>query len=144
MAEAIALAASVAGLASLAIQLGDGIVKLHTFLKDAKETPQRLLDILSDLEDFKILLEELTVNQQRHPNAATSGTNTGMTRCLSKCELGVKKITEVVTGLEQGIKKKRKFGLATAVLRKSELEELCNKLERAKISLSLAHQMYQR
>ena len=57
MAEAFAAAASGAGLASLAIQIVDGVVKLHHLCSKASNASKELRQLLSDLDILACMLE---------------------------------------------------------------------------------------
>jgi hypothetical protein len=59
MAEVVGVVASGAGLASLAIQLLDGVNRLHTLYKDSRIVEQTVDDLVLDLKNIYKLLSDL-------------------------------------------------------------------------------------
>lgn len=57
---AVAVAASAAGLASLAIQLGQGIVKIKAFVRDCKDAPESMDRITTELEVLSAMLRNIS------------------------------------------------------------------------------------
>lgn len=145
--EAVGFAASVAGLASLAIQLTDGVCKLRTFLRNTKDAPKNVARIILELEALSVSLGLISNDLQRgvgQPDAGRSYAIDGLKSCVDICQNGLGRTSNTVQNLEEAIKQKRWLDVAKATFRKREVDELCRELDSAKISLLLAHQMYER
>lgn len=145
MAEAVGLAASLAGLASLAIQLTDGVVKLQSFLRDVKDAPQGLTRTIEELGALSSQLRHITEFQRQRLEANAANATIAaecLKRCLEICQNAVARISNVVIKLDKGIRQKVRFGKFRAALNKTHMKELHLELNDAKLSLILAHQIY--
>jgi hypothetical protein len=73
MAEALGVAASVAGLVSLALQLTTGGYTCYSYLKSAKQATDQVKQVIDELNDFQECLQssERVYSNSIHPLAST-------------------------------------------------------------------------
>ncbi|THV53833.1 hypothetical protein BGAL_0041g00420 [Botrytis galanthina] len=136
MAEALGIAGSAVGIISLAVQLGDGILKLKSFWNAVKDAPEEILYILDELDITHVLLTEIEDslgNQTISPAAA---------RSLRLCQKGVDILNKAVKELEDEMKRRKKWGGVKMVIKKELLEKMEKRLGRANSLMMMAHQNY--
>ncbi|KAJ8061664.1 hypothetical protein OCU04_009465 [Sclerotinia nivalis] len=136
MAEEFGVAGSAVGITSLAIQLGDGILKLKSFWDAVKDAPKEILYILDELDTTHLLLKEIEDslgNQTRSPAAAKS---------LRLCQKGMNILNNTVKELDEEMRKRKKWGGVKMVMKKELLEKMEKRLERANSLMTMAHQNY--
>ena len=141
MAEAVATAASVAGLASLAIQLAESAVTLRRFYKSARRAREALEEIAFEIETFALALQDIG------RSCTTSGSvdyanNSLLDRCIQTCEKRTKKVIAVVSEMEQLMSRSRSIGRIYVTVKEHDVQMLYNDLERAKSSLAVALTLY--
>jgi hypothetical protein len=137
LAEALGAAASIAGLASLALQLGGSIVKLKRFCDSVREAPEELRDTIREIETLRLVFRGLEQEQEFVPSLAWTLIATCVTPCVRQAE----KIAEITDVLDQSTRKNGLVGAVKAALKQNQLQELFAKLERAKVSLMFAYQV---
>ena len=140
MAEAIGLAASVAGLVELAGQLGSGCMKVKGFLDDTKDAP-------ADIRDLHTAMGILAKEAERVSTLFTKSNQPPVVK--DEYETALKQCDDAVTALSQKIEKAvKRFGggegkwwdRMKAATRKKKLAEQVSKVERAKTQLTLVMQ----
>ncbi|ATZ57632.1 hypothetical protein BCIN_15g01880 [Botrytis cinerea B05.10] len=136
MAEAFGVAASAVGIISLALQLGDGILKLKSFWGAVKDAPEEILYILDELDITHVLLTEIedSLGSQTISPAAA--------RSLRLCQKGVDILNNAVRELEGEMGRRKKWGGVKMVMKKELLEKMEKRLERANSLMMMAHQSY--
>lgn len=136
MAEAFGVAASAVGIISLALQLGDGILKLKSFWGAVKDAPEEILYILDELDITHVLLTEIedSLGSQTISPAAA--------RSLRLCQKGVDILNNAVRELEGEMRRRKKWGGVKMVMKKELLEKMEKRLERANSLMMMAHQSY--
>ncbi|KAF7876951.1 uncharacterized protein EAF02_008171 [Botrytis sinoallii] len=136
MAEALGIAGSAVGIISLAVQLGDGILKLKSFWMAVKHAPEEILYILDELDITHVLLMEIedSLGSQTISPAAA--------RSLRLCQKGVDILNNAVKELEDEMKRRKKWGGVKMVMKKELLEKMEKRLGRANSLMMMAHQNY--
>ncbi|TGO57569.1 hypothetical protein BCON_0064g00390 [Botryotinia convoluta] len=136
MAEALGIAGSAVGIISLAVQLGDGILKLKSFWSAVKDAPEEILYILDELDITHVLLTEIedSLGSQTISPAAA--------RSLRLCQKGVDILNNAVKELEDEMQQRKKWGRVKVVMKKELLEKMEKRLGRANSLMLMAHQNY--
>lgn len=138
MAEILGVVSSSAGIASLAIQLGDSALKLRHFYTSYRHAPTTLQDTAYEIETFQLLFQAVTRERQR----ADSSDYAFLDRCISICVRGAERISLTVDKLEALMQRSRTRGKFRAAIEEKELRQLCSDLDRATSSLVLAYQLF--
>lgn len=136
--EPLAEAASVAGIASLTIQLAEGLKKLHNFcnaVQDAPEAVRNMADELKILHDLLLHIQSSSVQYQ---------SNVVDTAVLEGCTLKVNEMMALVKKHEKGLhsssRRIRKLRAVQVVFQQDKIMELKLSLSEAKMTLLLARQ----
>lgn len=132
MAE-LGVIASGMGVASLAMQIGQSIMKLKSFVSAVKEAPEDIRYMIEKLESLSLVFEDLQIDEGPHSSAS-------MTKCLHLCRRSADKLRTIVKDLEDEIDRRRLLGGVKSVLRKNTLEKLKDRLEDAQNMLMLSNQ----
>ncbi|KAK3672566.1 hypothetical protein LTR78_007617 [Recurvomyces mirabilis] len=93
--EAVGVAASILGLASLAIQLGEGATKLRRIYKAVRDAPQTLEDTANELMIMELHFRQLSRNQMGYDEDAFL-----IDALVQRCKSSVGKIADVATSIE--------------------------------------------
>ena len=135
--EILGVTASVAGVASLTIQLIEKAKQLREFWKSFREAPAEIEGIAKDLELFCELIERCA--QLQHEGFAT------LEKVLIKCGDSIEGLVRFTERLELGFasrsRVKRNWTAFKAVLGKDELEKFQNSLRHTKQDLIIAIQL---
>ncbi|TGO26467.1 hypothetical protein BPAE_0059g00370 [Botrytis paeoniae] len=137
MAE-IGIIASGMGVASLGLQLMDGVRKLKQFWDEVKETPEDIQYTLEELEALSLVLSDIHTSNSNLPSIPSAT----VTRCLKLCRRGTDILNTTVKDLNGAISKRRKIGSAKVVLKKDTLDKFRNRLRDAQYMLMLSRQTY--
>ena len=89
-------AASVVGVVSLAVQLGDSIKKLRDFWDPVKEAPDHVHAITTGLSLLSSVLTEIAFEEQH------CGPDYTLTRVLEACRGRVNKLPNIINDMEPG------------------------------------------
>jgi hypothetical protein len=133
MAE-LGIVASGMGIASLAIQVGDCIVRLKGFWDAIKDAPEEIKHLIEEIETLSLVLSEIETGLDFGQESTA--------RCLLFCQKAAKILSDVVTDFEAEIKKRRRIGCVKAVLRRDAIEKLRERLMTAQSMLMLSNQVY--
>jgi hypothetical protein len=139
MAE-LGVAASVIGIASLAIQVGNCVLKLKEFCDSVKEAPKDIMYITEEIEALSLVLLEIgTIDKQgglpEIPSASA-------TKCLDLCRKGLDVLKTVVTELDKETRRQRRLGGMKTVLKTGIIDKLRERLKNAQFMLLLSNQTY--
>ncbi|KAF7901113.1 hypothetical protein EAF00_003334 [Botryotinia globosa] len=137
MAE-IGIIASGMGIASLGLQLMDGVRKLKEFWDEVKEAPEDIQYALEELEALSLVLSDIHTSNSNLPSIPSAT----VTRCLELCRRGTDILNTTVKDLNGAISKRRKIGSAKVVLKKDTLDKFRNRLRDAQYMLMLSRQTY--
>ena len=126
------------GIISLALQLGDCAVRLKKLYHTAKDAPDRLRRLSSEMETMSIALEQIEIHRLQDNHAEYL-----LGRCIEICQQDIVDIERLVVRLENKIAKySRGAGRVYAAMKGDEVKELLDGLERSKSSLQFAYLMY--
>jgi hypothetical protein len=137
MAE-LGIAASGIGIASLALQVGDCIVRLKGFWDAVKDAPEEIKHLIEEIETLSSVLSDFETSEQPELNLGHESTS----RCLQFCKKAVGILDSVVMEVEANIKRRRALGSVKAVLRRDAIEKLKERLMSAQSMLMLSNNMY--
>ncbi len=135
MAE-LGIAASGIGIASLALQVGDCIVRLKSFCDAVKDAPEEIKHLIEAIETLSLVLSEFETNDQADLGQESSAC------CLLFCRKAKEALEGVVREVEGAIGKSRRLGSMKAVLRRDVIEKLKGRLGIAQSMLMLSSQVY--
>jgi len=139
MAE-LGVAVSVISIASIAIQIGDSLIKLKSFWDHVKEAPSEIRWLIEEIETLNIALSEI------EPSKAQNGLPplepAFSTRCLELCRKGASILEVVVKEADEEIQKGKKVGSIKVMLKKGKMEVLKERLRNAQLMLILSNQTY--
>lgn len=125
--------ASVAGLASLALQLVESGKKLKDFYDGVKEAPSSLEHLLEHLNTLDVLIQEIVTAEEKH-NFLTNGA--GFVKCIRICQDAALEALSLLKRLEAAMEKNKRWGGIKMVLKKDAIDKLDKRLDRA---LNLLH-----
>ncbi|TGO38231.1 hypothetical protein BHYA_0079g00320 [Botrytis hyacinthi] len=134
----IGIIASGMGVASLGLQLMDGIRKLKQFWDEVKEAPEDIQYALEELETLSLVLSDIHISNSNLPSIPSAT----VTRCLELCRRGTDILNTIVKDLNGAISKRRKIDSAKVVLKKDVLDKFRNRLRDAQYMLLLSRQTY--
>ncbi|KAF7931719.1 uncharacterized protein EAE98_004455 [Botrytis deweyae] len=137
MAE-IGIIASGMGVASLGLQLMDGVRKLKQFWDEVKEAPEDIQYALEELDALSLVLSDIHTSNSNLPSIPSAT----VTRCSELCRRGTDILNTIVKDLNVAISKRRKIGSAKVVLKKDTLDKFRNRLRDAQYMLMLSRQTY--
>lgn len=135
--EVLGVVAGGAGVASLAIQLGDCAVKLRKIYKTARNAPRQMEKLASTLDIMKSLLDTL----KGYKNADSE--DELLSNCIRECREDVSEVESVIANIERSMMRDKELGGEPyAALKQQDITDLMNNVERSKSALALAHQLY--
>jgi hypothetical protein len=137
MAE-LGIAASGIGIASLALQAGDCIVRLKKFLDAVKDAPEEIKHLIEEIEMLSLVLSEFETGEQTRLNIEHESTS----RCLRFCQKTASILSALVIDIEAEIVKRKRVGSLKAVLKRDAIEKLRERLMTAQSMLILSNQIY--
>ncbi|KAF5874449.1 uncharacterized protein Bfra_004457 [Botrytis fragariae] len=137
MAE-IGIIASGMGVASLGLQLMDGVRKLKQFWDEVKEAPEDIQYTLEELDALSLVLSDIHTSMSNLPSIPSAT----VTKCLELCRRGTDILNTTVKDLNGAISKRRKIGSAKVILKKDTLDKFRNRLRDAQYMLVLSRQTY--
>lgn len=137
MAE-LGIAASGIGIASLALQVGDCIVKLKTFCDAVKNAPEEIGYLIEEIETLSLVLSEFEASDAAVSTIRQESTS----RCLLFCQKAASILSELVKDVEAEIRKRKRIGSVKAVLKRDAIKKLRERLMSAQSMLMLSNQIY--
>lgn len=135
MAEMVGL---VVGVVSLGVQLAESVQKVKRFYDAMKEAPERLADIIDEIESLSDILTEL------EGSSSTYATDLGpkMQRCVATCRKAVNKFSTYADSLENRLKRHGRRGSVKFASKSEDIEGVISRLESSKSNLVLAYMLY--
>lgn len=128
------------GIASIAIQVADSVMKLKDFIDSVKEAPGEIRYIIRHIETLTLVLSSCdTEDNEAAVSEAVSNTTRTCKRLL--CE-AAGALDSVVKELELAIGKGKKMGSVKAVLKQGMVDKLRQRLRDAQDLLVLSNQYY--
>ncbi|KAK3114467.1 hypothetical protein LTR53_007199 [Teratosphaeriaceae sp. CCFEE 6253] len=143
MAEALGLAASIAGVAgftSLALQLGQGLLKLEQLHRKLRDAPEMLNHAILSIMAIEMQLQML--RSYTATSSSYSREKAMLDAPLELCGRSIRKMNGVIDDIERKWKRTERFGRLAAVMKDKEMRELLLQLDREQTMLSLAVQYY--
>ncbi len=144
MAELVGVVASSAGIASLAVQIADNLIKLKAFWDEVKDAPETISDLLAHIEELNYLMVEMEESSTDFPEL--SHLMGSRNRSLITCRRVMESLKKLVDDLGADIdnqKRVRKAWMATkVVLKKDKIARYKERLERAVDLLVVSSQIY--
>ena len=143
MAELLAVAASGISVVSFAIQIAESIQKLKYFYSLVQSAPTDILLLIDEIETLSLILEDIdrSVQNSVFLDPHTKGV---VMRSYTLCQKSGVSLKTLVQELEQGLKAGKKKGALKVALKNDKIEEFRKRLESAKMTMSLANQLYDR
>jgi hypothetical protein len=137
---ALGVAASGIGIASLAIQVGDSILKLKSFWEAVKEAPEDIKHLIDEIEILSLVLSEIgkESDEGEEPPIASALAS----KCQELCRGGLGALQDVVHELGSEMKKRKRVGSVKAVLKKETVDKLKDRLRSAQLLLMLSNITY--
>lgn len=142
MAEAFSIAAGIVGLASLGIQLGESVAKLAGACSTYKNASDDISALIASLQTFQQILEHVCPASQ--PIQGTHVPAQLLQECKEWCQDIKDGVNGVMTSIQDEIQQTPKWGKTRLIFRKSSVEQWLQKLQRSKLDLLLAHQIFGR
>lgn len=130
----IRLSGSGLGIASLALQVGDCVMRLKGFCEAVKDAPEEIKHLIEEIETINLVLSDFE-DSESPEHEATS-------KCFRFCKKALGILDGVVKKVEAEIKKRKRVGSIKAVLKKVEVEKLRERLMTAQSMLMLSNNMY--
>ncbi|KAI7340028.1 hypothetical protein KC315_g923 [Hortaea werneckii] len=137
MAEALGVAAGTLGIASLGIQLIDSVVKLKRFCGEVKGVPRKLHRLTDELEIMTEALSTFTVDYEK-----LLATGNPVRKALALCEAALKDLASTITTLEDRLSRKKRITSIYAALRREEIDDLVENMERTRNLLDFVSRVY--
>lgn len=139
MAE-LAVVSSGLGIASLAIQVADSVMKLKNFIDSVREAPEEIKYIIRQIEALTLVLSGCdTEDDEAEVSEAVSNSTKTCQILLCQAAGGLE---VVVKELEVAIGKNKVMGSFKAVLKQSMVDKLRQRLRDAQDLLVLSNQYY--
>lgn len=142
MAEVLGIIASGVSIASIAIQIVGSVQQVLDFWSSIRDAPTDIQDLLEEVQLLANLLLELDDNDNDSSGSTRQPT---ATKAAQYCKNAANSIDAVVKDLADGIamsKGRRRWTAVKAVLKEKKMAKSLQRLERAKMMLSLAQQCY--
>lgn len=135
MAEAVGL---VVGVVSFGVQLAESVQKVKRFYNAVKDAPDRLADIIDEIESLSDILTEM--ERDRASYATELGPK--MQRCVATCRRAVDKFSTYADSLESRMKRHGRRGSVKFATKSEDIEGVISRLESSKSNLVLAYMLY--
>jgi hypothetical protein len=139
MAEALSLVASGAGFASLAIQLGNILIRLKDLWAKIKTSKDEIRYFIEEIETLSILLSEIRDGSNDEDMTSQAAATE---KSLALCQRGVTILSEVLIDLDKQISRRRLVGGLKATMKSSTIAQLRDRLSKAQLLLVLSYQIY--
>ncbi|KAK3641630.1 hypothetical protein LTR56_011232 [Elasticomyces elasticus] len=143
MAEALGLAASIAGVAgftTLALQLGQGLMKLKELRKKMRNAPNTLQDAIQGIMAIDTLLQ--MIQTYTMSPGCYSVQNAMLDVPLELCLRSVRTLNAVIDEIEQSWRKSDRYGRLVVAMKDREMRDLWQSLNREQSILLLAVQVF--
>jgi hypothetical protein len=139
MAEALGVAAGAAGFVSLAIQLGDIVIRLRDIWGKIKNSGEEIGYLIEEIDILSLLLREVDDSARCEDMTRHQA---HVKKSLSLCRSGMDTLSEVLLDLNQQICKQRLAGGLKASLKTTTITRLKERLTKSQSLLMLSYQFY--
>ena len=143
--EALGGAASVIGVASLAIEVCKGLQKVHGFWQSVKEAPDDITHVSKEINLFMTWLAVIANNYQRQESDHWNTNHIAATETLRLCLATVHDMNDGVKDLQSRCSTSpfsQRWASIKFVFRKDKREKLMQQLERMKSLLIIVQTCY--
>jgi hypothetical protein len=140
MAELLGVIASGISVASIAIQVGDSVLKLKSFWDTITNAPEDIKYLINEIETLSLILSDIG-KSEKQGDLPLVGLESAK-KCLELCEKGSGILEAVVKELDEKIGKGKRIGGFKAALKKGMIERLRDRLRSAQFMLMLSNQTY--
>jgi hypothetical protein len=130
--------AELVGVVSLSIQLAESIEKARRFYTAVKDAPERLAEIIDEIEMFSDILADM--ESDRSSRHADSGPT--LQRCVDICRKAIDRFSKCADALESRMKRQKHRGSIRFAMKAQNIECEISRLERLKSDLALAYMLY--
>ena len=131
--------ASVAGITSLGIQIGNGMLKLKALRDSMRDAPEEIKRLIEEMEIVGGVLREITLahnNTQVSHLPASSAAQDSLALCQRTTEL----LCKLISDLDASIGKRKIVGSIKAILKQDVINRLKENLRSAQFLLILSRQ----
>jgi hypothetical protein len=135
MAEVVGL---VVGVVSLGVQLAESVQKVKRFYNTVKDAPERLTDIIDEIESLSDILTEMEGDH----TAYTTELGPKMQHCVATCRRAVDKFSTYADSLESRMRRHSRLGSVKFAMKSESIEGVISRLESSKSNLVLAYMLY--
>ncbi|KAH8589483.1 hypothetical protein B0O99DRAFT_522979 [Bisporella sp. PMI_857] len=132
------VAAAVAGIVSLGVQIGEGIVKLKAFAISIKEAPQNVQRFIDELDLLNHVFTDIATAHKIEQLDDLPGSS--VKECLSLCQNAADILHRVVKEVNSNIEKRKVIGSMKFVLKQDSIDRIKNSLHSAQLMLILSKQ----
>jgi hypothetical protein len=139
--EVLGVAASAAGLASIAVQLGDSVSKIRHLYRGMRNAPAKLEDVLLELTTVELHLRQLVGYRASTPKWGTGDDAFVFDLVVKRCTDSVQKIANIADKLDARMARSKLLGRISLPFHEAEVEHLWQTIEREKSSLALLCQL---
>lgn len=153
MAELLGTISSALAVAEVGFKVGGTLLKLRELWKEVQYVPQKIQDIMGQIDIYEPLLTDIERHLNVHPmTGSDSGTSALLsasigTKTSSYCREAFNDLHDLAEDLSRQItstqRSKRGIGKLKVLLKKDDLNKFQTRLERASWLLQLAHMSQQ-
>jgi hypothetical protein len=140
MSELLGLAASTAGIASLAIQIVSIIMKLKVVWGNIKNSGEEIRYLIEEIETLSLILCELGDGNNREEEIPLP--QAPVEKSLALCRKGANLLSEILLDLDKQIARRRLVGGLKATLKATTITQSRDRLRNAQSLLMLSYQIY--
>lgn len=153
MAEMLGTVSSAIAIAEVGLKVGGTLLKLRELWKEVQHVPQKIQDIMSQMDIYEPILADIERYLNFHPLTGSDRGTSALfnasiaTKTSSYCKEAFNDLQDLVEDLSRQItstqRSKRGIGKLKVLLKKDDLNRFQIRLERASWLLQLAHMSQQ-
>ncbi|KAH8593031.1 hypothetical protein B0O99DRAFT_226795 [Bisporella sp. PMI_857] len=132
------VAATVVGIVSLGVQIGEGILRLKAFATSIKEAPKDVQRFIDELDILNHVFTEIATAHKTGQLDDLPGSSAK--ECLSLCQNAADILYRVVKEVNSDIERRKIIGSMKFVLKQSSIDRLRSSLHSAQLMLILSKQ----
>ncbi|GIJ92664.1 hypothetical protein Asppvi_001942 [Aspergillus pseudoviridinutans] len=137
MAEALGVAGSIVGIASLAGQICSGVQQLYAFVDSVKQGPSDFQNVKNDI----LLIERVVRRMAEDCTDLPEHLDVGLLKCsFELCLSRVNRLLTIIQSLDTSSQKNRTIKFIKATVTKTRVAEFAKELDSAKMTLMLVYQ----
>jgi hypothetical protein len=140
--EGLSVGASAIAVVSIAIQLSDSIKKFSDFIDSAKEAPENVESILSELRFLSSILEDIRLQQSSPLNTNTSAANR-LTDLQQKITTFAALANRYRPSLNSKDRRIKKWTAMKVAFKSEKFKKFSDSLNQEKLNLILALMVFQ-